>query len=230
MEKKKIPKRFFVFAAVFLGITFAAILAGLCRKPVPQKQIQETAGSIQSEKTGSRNEDPSESRKDDSAAAKKAGSSLDLGEKISGIHGGENVPATGAGANLDFDEYYWGGKRYTYITAGYLTEDMQWRDFIEIEGGETMEETMGYNYGGAAILLESYLEQHSLQADTATVLLDRYGGGSYGREEFYVQFDDEEETLVTFVYYKAQGEHGAYLDVLPCQYTEEEIEELKQKR
>ena len=72
----------------------------------------------------------------------------------------------------------------------------------------------------------SYLEQHGLEADTATVLLDRYAGTSYGREEYYIQFHDEKETLVTFLYYPPQEEHGAYLDVLPCQYTQKEIKDM----
>ena len=113
------------------------------------------------------------------------------------------------------------------IRDRYLTDDMEWRDFVELENAESMKETMGADYGGVAILLESYLEQHGLKADMATVLLDRYAGISYGREEYYIQFNDKEETLVTFLYYPPQGEHGAYLDVLPCQYTSNELVKLR---
>lgn len=176
---------------------------------------------------------PTESAETETDSLKKAESEKEPADLGVGSDGGENLEGwdvlestSGPGADLDFDEYYWGGKRYTEITVGYLTEDMEWRDFVDIQNSGSMQETLGADYGGVAILLESYLEQHGLEADMATVLLDRYAGTSYGREEYYIQFNDKEHTLVTFLYYPPQGEHGAYLDVLPCQYMQKEVENL----
>lgn len=140
----------------------------------------------------------------------------------------EQVPATGEGAGINFDDYYWERERYTEITVSNLTPDYQWRDFVELENSKSMKETMGANYN-PEIYLESYLEQHGLEADTATVLLDRYQGVSVTREEYYVEFDDPAHTLVTVVYYPANGNHGCYIDVLPCQYTREEIQLLQER-
>lgn len=219
-KRRKLPGKFYLAAAAGI-LLVAAVIA--CNSSGEEKEIQQQAATVLptgSAETATDSLKKTESEKE--PAGLEAGS--DDGEDLEGWNVPE--PASGPGAGLDFDEYYWGGKRYTEITVGYLTEDMEWRDFVDLQNSGSMQETLGADYGGVAILLESYLEQHGLEADMATVLLDRYAGTSYGREEYYIQFHNKEETLVTFLYYPPQGGHGAYLDVLPCQYTQKEIEDL----
>lgn len=222
-KKRKLPGKFYaalIFAAAALMLVILCNLTGRGDSDtvsVQTESAREEKAPAEADSAG----EPEESQKIPAEEAEP-----DRGEELPGWTAPEEPEGTGAGAGLDLGEYYWGKKRYTEITVGYLTEDMQWRDFVDIRNGETMEETMGTDYGGVAILLESYLDQHNIQADTATVLCDRYQGASYGREEYYIRFNDSQRTLVTFLYYPPQGEHGAYLDVLPCQYTEKEIQRL----
>ena len=226
-KEKKLPKKFYLTVAAGILITAAVLVLNSSEHKRETETNQNTADAMQteSEETAPYKALGIELEEEES---KSQGSKVVAGgEELDGWRLPEPDMATGPGAVLDFDEYYWGGKRYTGITVGYLTDDMEWRDFAELENAESMKETMGADYGGVAILLESYLEQHGLKADMATVLLDRYAGISYGREEYYIQFNDKEETLVTFLYYPPQGEHGAYLDVLPCQYTSNELVKLR---
>ncbi len=221
-KKRKLPGKFYLAAAAGI-LLVAAVIAWNSSGEKKETEIQQQAATVMS---GESAEAATDSLKKTESEKEPAGlgAGSDGGENLEGWDVSER--ASGPGAGLDFDEYYWGGKRYTEISVGYLTEDMEWRDFVDLKNSESMQETLGADYGGVAILLESYLEQHGLEADTATVLLDRYAGTSYGREEYYIQFEDKEETLVTFLYHPPQGGHGAYLDVLPCQYTLKEVKDL----
>lgn len=221
-KKRKLPGKFYLATAAGI-LLVAAVIAWDSSGEKKETEIQKQAATVMATESAVMGTD----------SLKKSESGEEPADLGAGPDGGEDlegwdVPetATGPGADLNFDEYYWDGKRYTKITVGYLTEDMEWRDFVDLQNSGSMQETLGADYGGVAILLESYLEQHGLEADMATVLLDRYAGTSYGREEYYIQFNDKEHTLVTFLYYPSQGEHGAYLDVLPCQYTQKEIKDM----
>lgn len=242
-QKRKFPRRFFIiFIAVVVFLVVFILLVEvrkvkteeLEKGQVPMELDKKEAleFSVEPDQPTKKREEihtKEQSEKNQrikQQKLKEAGNTPDAGEQLSGGFKGEPVTATGEGAGLNFDEYYWGKKRYTEYTANYLNEDMQWREFVTLKNNESMKKTMGANYGPER-LLESYLEQHDISAKTATVLLDRYGGTSEGREEYYVQFDDKDSTLVTIIYYRAINQHGCYMDVLPCQYTEQEVQQLK---
>ena len=240
--QKRIPKQFYLLLAAILFMLAAIIFLSQQRKEGTGQELKtsseqnqlDTDSAEESRESGFHLEDQEKEVQGSSEIEmpnrKNSQRNLqvtpDAGENLGGGFKGELVEATGEGAGLNFDDYYWGKKRYTEYTVGYLTENMQWRTFVGLKNNESMHETMEVNYGPER-LLDSYLEQHALTADTATVLLDRYGGSSGGREEYYVQFNDEAETLVTVVYYRATNQHSSYMDVLPCQYTKEEIGRLK---
>ena len=242
-QKRKIPGRYFFIMAVLVMLVILVLLLVQFRREGRQPSAEVP---LTSQGEAGRNTHTDQEEREDSGTETQENSrpvpTVGTGEKPEdvtvtpgpgevadiGSSDPEQVPATGEGARINFDEYYWERERYTEITVSNLTPDYQWRDFVELENSESMKETMGANYN-PEIYLESYLEQHGLEADTATVLLDRYQGVSVTREEYYVEFDDPAHTLVTVVYYPANGNHGCYIDVLPCQYTREEIQLLQER-
>ena len=44
------------------------------------------------------------------------------------------------------------------------------------------------------------------------------------RIEIYMQFNDDDSSLVTVIYEPANSTHSSRVDVLPCQYTLKEIQ------
>ena len=54
-----------------------------------------------------------------------------------------------------------------------------------------------------------------------------YVGFLAARVEIYMQFNDEEGSLVTVLYEPANSSHASHVDVLPCQYSLKEINALR---
>ena len=118
------------------------------------------------------------------------------------------------------DEYGRGRKRYTELGA----QDVFSKVNVTVTNAEELESIVGVSVDTVKSYLNTYASHNDIDASACTVLDHVYVGFLSERIEIYMQYDDENESLVTVLYEPANASHSSHVDVLPCQYTLKEIQ------
>lgn len=118
------------------------------------------------------------------------------------------------------DDYGRGKERYTEMGA----QDVFSRVNVTITNAEELESIVGVSMDTVKSYLNTYASHNGIEAASCTVLDHVYVGFLSERIEIYMQYDDEEGSLVTVLYEPANASHSSHVDVLPCQYSLKEIQ------
>lgn len=118
------------------------------------------------------------------------------------------------------DDYGRGKERYTEMGA----QDVFSRVNVTITNAEELENIVGVSMDTVKSYLNTYASHNGIDAETCTVLDHVYVGFLSERIEIYMQYDDEEGSLVTVLYEPANASHSSHVDVLPCQYSLKEVQ------
>ena len=95
---------------------------------------------------------------------------------------------------------------------------------VTITNAEELENIVGVSMDTVKSYLNTYASHNGIDAETCTVLDHVYVGFLSERIEIYMQYDDEEGSLVTVLYEPANASHSSHVDVLPCQYSLKEVQ------
>lgn len=119
------------------------------------------------------------------------------------------------------EDYGRGKERYTVLGA----QDVFSKVNVTITNEEELESIVGVGADTVKSYLNTYASHNNIEAAACTVLDHVYVGFLSERVEIYMQFDDEEGSLVTVLFEPANASHASHVDVLPCQYSLKEIQE-----
>ena len=122
--------------------------------------------------------------------------------------------------NTDLDDYGRGKKRYTELGA----QDVFTKVNVRITNQEELEGVVGVSIDTVKSYLNAYAVHNEVDASECTMLDYVYIGFLSERIEIYMQFNDDDSSLVTVIYEPANSTHSSRVDVLPCQYTLKEIQ------
>ena len=111
------------------------------------------------------------------------------------------------------------GEQYTQMQASDTVLPVS----VSVSNKEKLENVVGVACDSVRSYLNIYAAHENLEA-TEAEMLDYILVGELGeRYEIFMQYNDEEQTLVTVIFEPADSNHSSHVDVVPCQYTAKEI-------
>lgn len=123
----------------------------------------------------------------------------------------------GEGASINFKEYGRGLKQYTKAdTSRTLQIDMPNIDDV---AAYIPDQYLRINFW-----LCGYAKSKGIQPTKATILGYVFDQDDGTRLQIYFEFNDPANTLATVLFQERTPTKGAHIDVLPCQWTKQELE------
>lgn len=207
-EKKPRSLKFYLcLMAVLAGVYLA--LVGILAIRNPKTEPAEVSSSVSVIESSS----SSEVRTEPEKSAEKKPSSDNAGTE-------QKEEPIKEKRNTALDDYGRGKERYTKMGA----QDVFSRVNVSITNAEELEKIVGSSMDTVKGYLNIYASHNDINAASCTVLDHVYVGFLSERVEIYMQYDDENRSLVTVLYEPANTSHASHVDVLPCQYSLKEIQ------
>lgn len=208
-EEKPKSLKFYLFLVGILAVAYIVITAVLAiRNPKTEPETATTPVSVTESSGSSEVKDQTDDPKENESS----------GDRV-GIEQTE-VPESVADITVT-DDYGRGKEQYTKMEA----QDMFTKVNVSVTNLGDLERLVGAGVDSVKSYLNIYASRNGIDALTCTVLDHVYVGFQAERIEIYMQFDDEEGSLVTVIFEPANASHSSHVDVLPCPYTLEEIQE-----
>ena len=205
-KKPKSLKFYLCLMGVLAGIYLVLVGILAIRNPKPEASAETSSVSVtaSSDSTDEVDEPVPEEKK------------ASTGDRV----GSEQKKETKADSkSAALDNYGRGKDRYTKMGA----QDVFSRINVSITNLEELENIVGASVDSVKSYLNIYASHNGIKASNCTVLDHVYVGFLSERIEIYMQYDDENGSLVTVLYEPANASHSSHVDVLPCQYTLKEI-------
>ena len=201
-------KLYLCLIGILAGIYLALVGILALRNPKTDQTADNTSSVSVSVSESSTSEEETESR---------------LPEKRSADDSAEPEAVKGTKAehrNTDLDDYGRGKKRYTELGA----QDVFTKVNVRITNQEELEGIVGVSIDTVKSYLNAYAAHNEIEASECEMLDHVYIGFLAERVEIYMQYNDENGSLVTVIYEPANNTHSSRVDVLPRQYTLKEIQ------
>lgn len=207
-KKPKSLKFYLCLIGVLAGVYLSLVGILAIRNPKTEQTADNTSSVSVSASESSTSEESSDTQQSEKRPADESAEP-------------ENVKGTKAdNRSKELDDYGRGKKRYTEIGA----QDVFTKVNVQITNQEELEGVVGVSIDTVKSYLNAYAAHNEVDASECTMLDYVYIGFLSERIEIYMQFNDEDSSLVTVIYEPANSTHSSRVDVLPCQYTLKEIQ------